>query len=321
MVRRPAPEGASVVVGSTPVVSFGDPTRAEVATLGINPSKVEFLAGDAMLAGDDRRLATLDSLGAADTTQLTDAQIAEVLNDCAAYFDVNPYWRWFKPLNEIIEAGLGVSYRSGSACHLDLVQWATDPVWERMSSTIARKQLLGEGAEFLERQLRTESIATVVVNGENVWNELEASGLVGFVDVGSLESDGQVKTTFRVGEAGGARFVGWTLNLHSSWGIRPKDRTALAEWLSGLTSVGSERSVPEGFDFSPGLRAQGLSYVDASAPATSPVPSRTRAERASKPPTATATRARRKEVKPLGMCADCFNVLNPDGSCQMECGQ
>ena len=28
----------------------------------------------------------------------------------------------------------------------------------------------------------------------------------------------------------------------------------------------------------------------------------------------------RKEPKPLGMCADCFNVLNPDGTCPMECG-
>ena len=32
----------------------------------------------------------------------------------------------------------------------------------------------------------------------------------------------------------------------------------------------------------------------------------------------------RKEVtqaKPLGMCTECFNVLNPDGTCPMECGE
>jgi hypothetical protein len=28
----------------------------------------------------------------------------------------------------------------------------------------------------------------------------------------------------------------------------------------------------------------------------------------------------RKEPKPLGMCPDCFNILNPDGTCPMECG-
>ena len=28
-----------------------------------------------------------------------------------------------------------------------------------------------------------------------------------------------------------------------------------------------------------------------------------------------------KEAKPLGMCPECFNVLNPDGTCPMECGE
>ena len=31
-------------------------------------------------------------------------------------------------------------------------------------------------------------------------------------------------------------------------------------------------------------------------------------------------RTPRKEPKALGMCPDCFNVLNPDGTCPMECG-
>lgn len=30
-------------------------------------------------------------------------------------------------------------------------------------------------------------------------------------------------------------------------------------------------------------------------------------------------RVAKPEPKPLGMCAECFNVLNPDGSCPMEC--
>ncbi|MGB3736028.1 MAG: hypothetical protein WA964_13815 [Ilumatobacter sp.] len=43
------------------------------------------------------------------------------------------------------------------------------------------------------------------------------------------------------------------------------------------------------------------------------------------PPAATGpaktTRKVTKEPKPLGMCPECFNVLNPDGSCPMECGE
>ena len=36
---------------------------------------------------------------------------------------------------------------------------------------------------------------------------------------------------------------------------------------------------------------------------------------------AKTTRKEVKEAKPLGMCSECFNVLNPDGSCPMECGE
>ena len=41
-IRRPPPEDCRVVVGSTPVVAFGDPRRSRVATLGLNPSRIEF---------------------------------------------------------------------------------------------------------------------------------------------------------------------------------------------------------------------------------------------------------------------------------------
>src|SRR5439155_1423221 len=57
MVRRLPPPCAPVVAGSTPVVAFGDPGRAHVATLGINPSAHEFLEGGKLLVGGSRRLA------------------------------------------------------------------------------------------------------------------------------------------------------------------------------------------------------------------------------------------------------------------------
>ena len=37
------PRDCDVVYGSTPVVSFGDFTKAKVATIGINPSSLEFM--------------------------------------------------------------------------------------------------------------------------------------------------------------------------------------------------------------------------------------------------------------------------------------
>jgi hypothetical protein len=62
-VRRAPPADSSVVPGSTPVVAFGNARAAAVATLGLNPSRVEFLdrAGNE-LPEPRRRLETLRSL-------------------------------------------------------------------------------------------------------------------------------------------------------------------------------------------------------------------------------------------------------------------
>jgi hypothetical protein len=110
MVRRLPPEGSPVVPGSTPVVAFGDPARAEVATLGINPSAREFLQHGRLLTGAHRRLATLESLGAQRLDRLTEAQVATVVADCAIYFQRQPYRGWFDPLDELLRVGADASY-------------------------------------------------------------------------------------------------------------------------------------------------------------------------------------------------------------------
>ena len=146
MVRRLPPTRAGVVPGSTPVVAFGDPARARVATLGINPSRREFTDEQGrMLTEAHRRLATLASLGASRLDRLDDAQVASVVAECGAYFRRQPYRRWFDPLDALIRAGTGASFYDETACHLDLVQWATDPVWGQMPDQRARRALIEDG--------------------------------------------------------------------------------------------------------------------------------------------------------------------------------
>src|SRR5205814_6524697 len=98
-----------VVPGSTPVVAFGDPRRATVATLGINPSHREFIENGGLLSGEDRRLATLEPLGADRLDRLTDEQVASVVADCPSYFQRRPYQRWFDPLDRLLQAAPGVA--------------------------------------------------------------------------------------------------------------------------------------------------------------------------------------------------------------------
>lgn len=91
-IRRTPPKGRWIIPGSTPVIAFGAPRYARIATLGLNPSRVEFLdrAGQE-LAEPERRLETLRSLGIADLSHAPDSVIQRVVAGCDAYFQRNPY--------------------------------------------------------------------------------------------------------------------------------------------------------------------------------------------------------------------------------------
>lgn len=234
MIRRPVPPDSGVLHGTVPVISFGDPDSSVVATLGINPSSAEFTKNGVHLPIDQRRLATLGSLGATDPQSLSDLQVAQVVDECSSYFRNRPYKKWFDPLDEVLEAAMGCSYYDGSACHLDLVQWATDPVWGQLAPA-QRNRLLEEGAPFLQTQLESADIRLVVVNGAQVWDQLSASALVQAEDVGTLPYGAKgTPTRLRVGEGCGTTFAGWTMNLQGSYGVRAEDRRSLAAWLSSV---------------------------------------------------------------------------------------
>ena len=147
MVRRspPVPE---VVRDSTPVVSFGDARKATVVTLGINQASESSSRTGVLLDGPSRRLATLKSLKAKSSSTLSAAQVRQVIADCDKYFhrDRNPYRRWFDPLDKLLRDSVGASYYDGTAAHLDLVQWATDPTWGKLRA--GAKKTLSSPTDF-----------------------------------------------------------------------------------------------------------------------------------------------------------------------------
>ena len=165
-IRRPAPADAPVVPGSTPVVAFGDPRTAWAATLGLNPSKVEFLDRDGrLLADSNRRLETHASLGIGNLASASDAAVAQVLAGCNGYFQRRPY-NWFNKLERVLRHA-GASYFDGTACHLDLVQWATEPVWGKLDRP-TREKLLDADLPFLRQQLAQEHIRLLLLNGMQI---------------------------------------------------------------------------------------------------------------------------------------------------------
>src|SRR5205823_3078275 len=120
-LRQPPKPGLAIVPQSTPVVAFGDFFHSQVATLGLNPSRQEFVdRSGSLLVGNRQRFESLTSLGVDSLeTAPTDA-LLRVVDACVRYFSPsgNPYIAWFRQLESILRS-IGASYAAGSACHLD----------------------------------------------------------------------------------------------------------------------------------------------------------------------------------------------------------
>jgi hypothetical protein len=229
-LRQLPSDSSGVVLGSSPVVAFGNPGGARVATLGLNPSRQEFLDTDGKeLDGRRRRFETLASLGVPSLASASDEVIGSVLSACNEYFQRNPYRAWFDQLDEILRA-IGASYYDGSACHLDLVQWATDP-------SVVRRRLLGEDSRFFLEQLRREKIELLLLNGSGVIRGVQRS-------LGRSLSEKSVPITVRTvtsrfvtGYIEGVKVVGWSTNIQSSFGVTNELRARIAERVSELAGA------------------------------------------------------------------------------------
>lgn len=195
------------------MVSFGDSLAARVATLSMNPSSSEFVSKDGdWLLGPKRRLASFISLGVSDPRELDDEAVHAVLTESNQYFQgLNWFRKWFGRLEALLNASGFGSYIDGSACHLDLVQWATHPI-QRDVPAPAWDRLVQGGREFLAWQLAQANLDTVLVNGMACVRELLSAKVV------QAWSEEQIAYATRSGPATlrlfkteelGVRFIGW----------------------------------------------------------------------------------------------------------------
>ena len=237
-LRRP-PSAPQIVAGSTPVLSFGNPSSATVATLGLNPSRQEFLDKDGReLTGAARRFETLASLGVSSLSSASHETLQRVVGACNGYFQANPYRRWFDQLEKILNR-VGASYYAGSACHLDLVQWATDPVWGEMKDRVPRDQLLADDASFLRQQLAARGFRLLLINGSGVSQVFERTFGLTLRPAGHVV-DASVTARLSVGRLPfGTRVIAWSVNLQSSFGVTNVLRAALAHRVADLSQEGA----------------------------------------------------------------------------------
>ncbi len=238
---------------ASPVVSFGNPAVSKVATLGLNPSNLEFVdrVGKQLLEPYNR-FESLGSLRAKNWNELAHRDVQRIWESCEDYFYRNPYDQWFKRLDRVL-AETGASYytRIGeSACHLDLVPFATENKWSTLSRE-QRVQLIELGVPSLARTLSASNIRVLVLNGATVVKEfsrlLAADTLRSQVEPLWTLQEGRVQGISyagRISEVGGISLrrellvLGFNHNIQSSFGVTTRAVANIATWI-GNQSAGA----------------------------------------------------------------------------------
>lgn len=227
------PRDSFVVERSFPITHFGRLDRAKVVTIGINPSVREFFDGRTpanILPSADKRVLDRDSIGIADHEVPSVDDALKVLESYNRYFETKNFYSWFSAMQKWALDPLNVSYFDGSVAHLDLVQWATKPVWGGITSKEIREQLVLSDSRFLAEQIRLSRPELVLFNGATVVKTMRTFGH--FVEEETGEIPGARGFKFHIGRCGDARSVGWSINIQSQPDPQNQSKSALKEWLA-----------------------------------------------------------------------------------------
>ena len=247
--------GTSVIPWSCPVPAFGDISESKVATLGLNPSNREFVDGlGKELDGPFRRFHTLKSLGLSHWSEANVRHLRLIMDSCCAYFQKNPYDGWFRKLDEII-SGTNASYYDSfaSACHLDLIPYATACKWTELSQH-ERSSLLTAAGDTLGLLLRDSPVRILVLNGKSVVDQFqEIAGVQlekqamhdwslprkSHSDVSGFAFKGTVRDLSGVRLERDVLVLGFNHNVQSSFGVTTQVTTAIKCWIGRTAAEAS----------------------------------------------------------------------------------
>ena len=208
----------TAVPGSTPVISFGDFTKARVATIGINPSSKEFVIGGAkpklIPSLNDKRLEDYESLQISRPSQIGLEEASKIWKGCQLYFQRNPYG-WFDHFEPILSM-FNASYFDGTATHLDLSQTATSKAWSALTPK-QRIELLDEDLDFFLWQNSQPNIDIRLINGQTAINQVKKLKIFDLTEDRAIKIPGaNGKSTCRtfvgVG-AHGEKVLAWSTNI------------------------------------------------------------------------------------------------------------
>lgn len=240
-------QAASILETCAPVPFFGDIESSRAATVGINPSNREFVdAAGSELDGHERRFHTTSSLGLRSWSEATGSDLYRIGVACIRYFRIRPYDTWFRVLEQVL-APSGLSYygQHPSACHLDLVPYATAEKWGALRTSEQRLLLKSTARSFAET-VRDSKIELLILNGQTVVNCFEGQCGVSLArmnradwNLGPAASPrvagygyaGEISSLSGVSLNRTVRVVGYNHNLQSSFGVTGQAKSAIGRWI------------------------------------------------------------------------------------------
>lgn len=247
LLQKGAPVALGAIPWASPVVSFGDPSKSKVATVGLNPSNLEFVDSKGnQLLSPHNRFESLATLHARDWSEVAKQGVRRIWQACEDYFCRNPYDQWFKRLEKVL-VGTGASYYSRigeAACHLDLVPFATAQKWSSLSVG-QRQDLVQLGAPSLVRTIKASDIRVLVLNGSTVVREfsrlLTSQTLEPRVMPSWALQSGRVAGVAHVGRVSELNNIpldrellvlGYNHNIQSSFGVTTEVVSRIATWVA-----------------------------------------------------------------------------------------
>ena len=175
-----------------------------------------------------------------------------IMTTFETYFSVNPYSGWFNVLDFVI-AGADASYydATASACHLDLVPYATTKKWMHLTQN-QRRALISMAGNTLGTIIRDSSVRTLVLNGRSVVKGFElatGSNLTAQeMPAWSLRSGATrrvrgIAFTGTVDRISGVNLdkkilvIGFNHNLQSSFGVTTRVLREIRHWIREIAGT------------------------------------------------------------------------------------
>jgi hypothetical protein len=209
-ISEPIPTTVKIVEGSIPIVFFGNVEKAEIATLSLNPSNIEFEHNG------ERRCVDRKELGVSDNQKLTSEQAESVYQSLLLFFKVNPYKRWFNPMNKLFQSK-GYEYYNDKIVHLDISPWATSNKWDSLSQ-VERESIID--TTIIKNVIEKRGIKKLFINGKTAFNVFYTTLNIEAKDIKETSFDYITKKdnnrNFIIYETEifGCNIIAWNLYIH-----------------------------------------------------------------------------------------------------------